>query len=190
MNYGYVRKSVSTSQVDATEQFEKEYRKLLDLGAQVIITDQFDLTERERPNLEDLIKNKLLSGDVLYLTKLGMLQDSISRAMVTVERILSKGASIYIDNIGIINKNPECLQYKMLSWIIDEERNMGIERSYEGKAIARKRGDFSDGRPKIPVELMDRAMELLKTKRMKDVVQITGISRSSLIREREARNIR
>ena len=66
------------------------------------------------------------------------------------------------------------------------ERGMIVERTQTGKMLARQNSDFRDGRPKkySPTQLK-LAMELLESgKSYKQVQLLTGISKSTLIREK------
>ena len=63
------------------------------------------------------------------------------------------------------------------------ERDMIVERTQEGKAIARKNPDFKEGRPnKYSRAQITHGLELLKNHSYKQVEELTGISKSTLIR--------
>ena len=63
------------------------------------------------------------------------------------------------------------------------ERDMIIERTTEGKAIAKQNPDFREGRPKkYSKKQIQHALELLKNNSYKQVEDMTGISKSTLIR--------
>ena len=62
---------------------------------------------------------------------------------------------------------------------------MIIERTQEGRAIARAKEGYSEGRPKkYNEEQMKKAMELLNDHSYTQVAVMTGISKSTLIREK------
>ena len=69
------------------------------------------------------------------------------------------------------------------------ERDMIVQRTQEGKAVARATDpDFREGRPpKFDTEQLDHAMELLENHSYTQVVKLTGISKSTLIREKKRR---
>ena len=68
------------------------------------------------------------------------------------------------------------------------ERDMIVERTQEGRAIARQRDGYREGRPKkYSRAQIDHAMELLDDHSYKQVVEMTGISRATLARERKER---
>ena len=64
------------------------------------------------------------------------------------------------------------------------ERDMIVERTQEGKAIAKQKDGFTEGRPKSYTEKqMNHAIGLLDSNSYNEVSGITGISKSTLIRE-------
>lgn len=66
--------------------------------------------------------------------------------------------------------------------VAELERNMIIERTQAGKEIARTKKGFREGRPPTSPTKIVYALELLKTHSYKQVAEITGISKSTLIR--------
>ncbi|KAA0940641.1 recombinase family protein, partial [Sporosarcina sp. ANT_H38] len=72
---------------------------------------------------------------------------------------------------------------RMLSAIAEFDRDMIVERLAEGKAIAKQNPDFREGRPKkFTKKQVTHALQLLKTNSYTQVEEITGISKSTLIR--------
>ena len=68
------------------------------------------------------------------------------------------------------------------------ERDMIVERTKEGRAIARQRDGYREGRPKkFSRTQTDHAMELLDDHSYKQVVEMTGISKATLAREKQRR---
>jgi len=66
------------------------------------------------------------------------------------------------------------------------ERGMIVERTQTGRAIARQDPNYREGRPKkYSGSQLNHAMELLEEGRTyKQVEELTGISKSTLIRAR------
>ncbi|GIN41552.1 hypothetical protein J19TS1_45010 [Heyndrickxia oleronia] len=61
-----------------------------------------------------------------------------------------------------------------------------MERTQEGKAIAKLREDFREGRPrKYGKKQIEHALGLLETHSYKQVEDLTGISKSPLIRAKK-----
>ena len=60
---------------------------------------------------------------------------------------------------------------------------MIVERTQEGKSIARKNADFREGRPKkYSKRQLEHAIDLLEDHSYTQVEALTGISKSTLIR--------
>lgn len=60
---------------------------------------------------------------------------------------------------------------------------MIIERTQEGKAIARQNPDYREGRkPSYTKKQLEHALEMLESHSYNQVVEKTGISKSTLIR--------
>lgn len=93
--------------------------------------------------------------------------------------------TIHILNMGVIDNSPMGrLMVTMLLAFAEFERALIIERTQTGKAAARSRTGFRDGRPpKFTPEQIDHAIGLLETHSYKQVTKMTGISRSTLQRE-------
>lgn len=80
----------------------------------------------------------------------------------------------------------------MLLAFAEFERDLIAERTQEGKAIARQKDGYHEGRPpKFSKQQIDHALDLLEDHSYRQVSEMTGISKSTLVRkkrERDARN--
>ena len=77
--------------------------------------------------------------------------------------------------------------------VAEMERNMIIERTQNGKAIAKLNPEFREGRPKkFNKQQLDNALSMLTinggTLSYNQVADLLKISKSSLIREQKLRN--
>lgn len=71
--------------------------------------------------------------------------------------------------------------------VAELERNMIVERTQTGKELARLRSNFKEGRPKkYSSEELENAIFLLSCYSYREVVMITGISKSTIIRARKS----
>ena len=76
----------------------------------------------------------------------------------------------------------------MLLAFAEFERDLIIERTQEGKAIARQKDGYREGRPpKFSKQQIDHALELLEKHSYSQVEQMTGISKSTLVRKKRER---
>lgn len=84
---------------------------------------------------------------------------------------------VHILNIGLVENTPTGkLVFNVISAFAEFERDMIVERTQEGKVVAKQRKDFR-GRPnKYRKKEIEHALELLKTHSYTQVEEITGIS--------------
>ena len=70
--------------------------------------------------------------------------------------------------------------------VAELERNQIVERTQSGKMIAKLNPNYVEGRPKkYSREQINHAIELLVDNSYKQVEQLTGISKSTLIRAKK-----
>ena len=63
------------------------------------------------------------------------------------------------------------------------ERDLIVERTQEGRAIARRQPNFREGRPKkFSRKQIEHALELLHDHSYSQVTELTGISKATLAR--------
>ena len=94
-------------------------------------------------------------------------------------------------NLGIIeNTSTGRLIFTIFSAFADFERDLIVERTQEGKELAKQKPDFREGRPKkFNQQQINLAMNLLKNHSYKEVEKMTGISKSTLTRNKRKRTI-
>ena len=187
MRYGYARVSTVRQGKDGNS-LDDQRNKLINAGAEQILEDSFTGSKIERPEFSKLIEI-IQPGDTLYVTKLDRFARTAAEGSMLVKALVDKGVIIEILNMGRADNRPmgRLLVNVMLAFA-EFERDMIVERTQTGKAIAREKGVRVDGRPKkFPPAQMEHAMLLLKEHSYNHVSEITGISRSTLIRERNRR---
>ena len=136
------------------------------------------------------LRAQLRRGDVLIVTRLDRLARSVSQASGMITDMIDEGITINVLNLGILsNDSVNTLLRNVLLSFAQFERDMIVQRTQEGKAVARATDpDFREGRPpKFDTEQLDHAMELLENHSYTQVVKLTGISKSTLIREKKRR---
>ena len=101
-----------------------------------------------------------------------------------IEELIAKGVTVHVLNIGLMDNTPtgKLIRNIMLSFA-EFERDMIVERTQEGKAIAREKGVRVDGRPKLKVS-QEKFSELFEEQQkggitVGDACTLLGISRSS-----------
>lgn len=190
MKFGYIRVSTRKQARDGNS-LEAQREALTAAGAEKIYTDAFTGTKMERPEW-DKLRAQLRRGDVLIVTRLDRLARSVSQASGLITDMIDEGITIHVLNLGVLsNDSVNTLLRNVLLSFAQFERDMIVQRTQEGKAVARATDpDFREGRPpKFDAEQLDHAMELLENHSYAQVVKLTGISKSTLIRERKRRKI-
>lgn len=182
MVYGYCRVSTQMQAKDGNS-LEAQEQLLKENGAEEIYSDAFTGTKAHRPELDKLLA-VLQPGDKLVVTKLDRIARSASQGIELVQTLLDKGITVHVLNMGLLDNTPtgKLIRNIMLAFA-EFERDMIIERTQEGKAIARKQPDFREGRPRLyNRKQIQHALDLLKDHSYRQVTEMTGISKSTLIR--------
>ena len=176
MVYGYCRVSTKGQAKDGNS-IEAQEAAVREAGAEEIYADAFTGTKKHRPQLDKLLK-VIQNGDKVVVTKL----DRIARSA-------TKGVTVHILNMGIMDNTPTGRLIRTIMLAFAEfERDMIVERTQEGKAIAKQKDDFKEGRPRISKIKIDHALSLLdEGYSYKQVERMTGISTATLARRKRER---
>lgn len=182
MIYGYARVSTKSQAKDGNS-LENQIGQLKENGAEKIFTDSFTGTKNDRPEFNKLLAN-ISSGDTLIITKLDRFARSVGQASDLITSLIDKEVKVHVLNIGIMdNSSASTLIRNIFLSFAQFERDMIVQRTQEGKEIARQKKDYREGRPKIySKKQIEHALQLLETNSYKQVEEITGISKSTLIR--------
>lgn len=185
MIYGYARVSTKGQAKDGNS-LKSQENQLQENGATLIYTDSFTGTKTDRPEFTKLM-NKLQDGDTLIVTKLDRFARSVGQASGLITRLIDRGIRVHVLNIGIMdNSSASMLIRNIFLSFAQFERDMIVERTQEGKTIAKLKEDYREGRPKVySKKQIKHALGLLETNSYKQVEQLTGISKSTLIRAKK-----
>lgn len=180
--YGYIRVS-SKGQAKDGNSLEAQERAVKDAGAQSVYTDVFTGTKTDRPELDKLLST-VSEGDTLIITKLDRISRSVQQGIGLINDLLEKGVKIHVINMGMMDDTPtgKLIRNIMLSFA-EFERDMIMQRTREGKEIS---GRWGGRTPKYSDVRLRHAVSLLKTHSYNQVVEETGISKSTLQRAKKA----
>ena len=182
MVYGYCRVSTQGQAKDGNS-LEAQEKLLQENGAKEIYSDAFTGTKAHRPELDKLL-DKLQPGDKLVITKLDRIARSASQGIELIQTLLDSGIIVHVLNMGLMDNTPtgKLIRNIMLAFA-EFERDMIVERTQEGKAIAKKQPGYREGRPRLySKKQIQHALGLLENYSYKQVTELTGISKSTLIR--------
>ena len=138
---------------------------------------------KERPIFNALL-DRLAFGDTLIVTKLDRFCRTTKEGLQYIDLLLNRGVKIHILNMGLIESSPmgRLIVTNLLAFA-EFERAMIIERTQAGKALAKQRDNFREGRkPIYTPEQIEHALKLLEDNSYSQVVKMTGISKSTIIR--------
>ena len=145
MIYGYARVSTA-GQVNGTS-LESQEEELRSNGAQEIYREAFTGTKKDRPELDRLMA-KLKSGDVLMVTKMDRIARSARDGIDLINELADRGVIVHILNMGRIENTPTGkLMRTMLLAFAEFERDLIVQRTQDGKAKARMKPGWHEGRP-------------------------------------------
>lgn len=184
---GYARVSTK-GQAHHGNSLEDQERILTEHGCTKVYSESYTGTKTDRP-----IFNKVLSelepGDTLMVTKLDRFARTATEGIKLIRELLDKNIKVHILNMGLIEDTPTGkLILTVMSGFAEFERDMIVERTQAGKAIAKTKAGFKEGRPKAYTQTqIDMALDLLSQYSYTQVEQMTKISKSTLTREMRKR---
>ena len=183
MIYGYARVSTAGQLRDGNS-LEEQIAALKQYGCQEIISESFTGKTMQRPEFQALL-DRLEEGDTLVISKLDRFARTTTDGVETVRMLFDRGVRVHILNMGLVeNTLTGNLILTVMLAFAEYERGMIVERTQTGKAIAKQRPDYREGRPKkFKKAQVEHALELLSGgMSYKQVEGMTGISKSTLVR--------
>lgn len=187
MKYGYARVSTKSQEDNTSLNQQKSWLMEQGVSQENIYWEVASGKDNDRVQFQEVL-SKLNHGDELIVNKLDRFARSIEHGIKEINSLLTKGVTVNIGNFKRIDPtdNNDPIQKAMLNMMLtfaQLEREMIVMRTSEGKAIAKQREDFREGRPnKFTKKQIEHALKLLETHSYKQVDELTGISKSTLIR--------
>lgn len=188
MIYGYARVS-TRHQANDGNSLEAQQEALRSAGAEKIYTDAFTGTKNQRPELDKLL-SVIKAQDTIIVTKLDRIARNTIQGIQLITRLLDQDIKVHILNMGLMDNTPTGRLIRTILLAFAEfERDMIIERTQEGKGVARKQPGFHEGRPpKFSRAQKEHAVKLLKDYSYKQVSEMMGMSVSTLKRAKMEEN--
>lgn len=145
--YGYARVS-SRGQATGGNGLEAQRRQLGQAGAARIYEDVWTGTTMDRPQWDELMQT-VGPGDTIVVAKLDRIARTAPEGIETVRRLVEGGVSVRILNMGLVEDTPVGrMMLTVMFGMAEFERDMIAERMAEGKAVARAREGYHEGRPR------------------------------------------
>ena len=137
MKYGYARVSTAGQAADGNSLADQE-KKLAEAGCTAVVCEAYTGTKMERPIFSELLER---------------LARTAVQGVQTVETLMKQGVNVHILNMGLVENTPVGrLMLTMLFAFAEFERDVIVERTQEGKAIAKQKAGFREGRPPVEPE--------------------------------------
>ncbi len=185
MIYGYAR--VSTKVQAKGYSLEEQREVLLQNGCDEVVSEQYTGKTTKRPAFEGL-KVRMKQGDTLMVCKIDRFARNLQEGIKTVQELTDRGIKVHILNMGLVdNSVTGRLIFNILMSIAEWEREMILERTAAGKAVARTKPGFKEGRPPVNREKLLLAMRLIDKDgySYRRASEATGISLSTIMRYRK-----
>lgn len=175
--YGYARVSTRQQELDRQLDLLKEY------NCNEILTEKMSGTKTDRPELNRL-KDKIRPGDMVVVESFSRL----GRSTKDLIGLVNYFEEMDVKLISIKEKfDMSTPQGKLMMTVFQAfsqfERDLIVQRTKEGLKSARTRGR-KGGRPQVNTKEVTKAVNLYKTEQysVKEIVEMTGISRATLYR--------
>lgn len=187
---GYARVS-TRNQLDGNS-LEQQLGLITNRYPTAIVYEESKSSMKERKVFKKVIE-ALNEGDTLVVTTLDRFCRTVKEGLEIIDLLMDKGVRIHILNMGLIEDTPmgRLIVTNLLAFA-EFERSMIVERTQTGKAIAKTKEGWKEGRPKLYTnEQLDNALSMLTVnggnRTYKEVERLLGISKSTLIRENSKR---
>ena len=188
MIYGYARVSTKGQMKEGHSLEVQEQEILARYENAHMELEQFTGATTERPVFNKVI-GMLKKGDTLVVSKLDRLARNTVEGIQIVQELFDKGVAVHVLNVGLLeNTSMGKFFLTTLLAVAEMERNTIIERTQTGKAIAKTKAGFKEGRPREFTQTqIDMALDLLEKNSYTQVEKMTKISKSTLTREQRKR---
>lgn len=186
MVYGYARVSTKGQATDGNSLEAQEKEILAKYENAIVYKEAYTGTTTDRPVFKEIV-SKLKQNDMLVVAKLDRLARNTVEGIEIVKEIFKKKASVHVLNVGLL-EDTAMGQFFLttLLAVAELERNQIVERTQTGKAIAKQNNpNFKEGRPKTDDKLIKLVVELSQNHTIKEIVEITNLSRSTVMRIRK-----
>lgn len=153
--YGYARVSTKGQERDGNG-LEAQEAQLRAAGCDVIVREAYTGTTTDRPELDALL-GRLAAGDTFVACKLDRIARSTIQGCQLVRDLMDRDVTVRVLNMGTLENTPVGRMMVSVMFAMAEfERDMIVQRTQEGKAVARRRGGYREGRPRkeLPPEVV------------------------------------
>lgn len=181
MIFGYVR--VSTKKQEKGQSIEEQTAAILARYPTAEIIIETKGGNKHRPEFDGILK-RVLPGDIIVTVDHTRYSRDTAEGLRIAKELMNRGVLIHFLSFGMLENTPTG-HYILTLLLANAELELSqiVSRTQPARERARKKPGYQDGRPKkYSKKQITHALELLETKTYKEVEEITGISKSTLIR--------
>lgn len=188
MRFFYARCSTK----EQNEARQLDYARAMGFEDKQIFIDKASGKNADRPSLKDML-SRLRKGDEVHVTELSRLGRNTRDLLNLMDKFESIGVQLVSKKESIDTTTPTGrLVFHIFASVAEFQRQIILENAAEGREAARRQGKPA-GRPKVNQDKLGYALHLYSSEESKSVSEIckeTGISRSTLYREAERKNVK
>lgn len=186
--YGYARVSTRGQQRDGNG-LEAQVSQLEAAGCTEIVQEAYTGITVDRPRFDALLAS-LEPGDTLVVAKLDRIARTTVDGCALVRSLIDRGVTVRVLNMGTLDDTPVGKMMVSVMFAMAEfERDMIVQRTREGKAVARTRDGYREGRPEKEVDrsaLMDHITAVSERREsVGDACRALGIGRTTYYKLRK-----
>lgn len=185
MIFGYVR--VSTKKQEKGQSIEEQTAAILSRYPTAEIIVETGGGNKHRPDFDGILK-RVLPGDIICTVDHTRYSRDTSEGLRTAKELMNRGILIHFLSFGMLENTPTG-HYVLTLLLANAELELSqiVSRTQPARERARLKPGYKEGRkPKYSKKQIAHAIELLETKTYKEIEDITGISKSTLIRAKKA----
>ena len=129
----------------------------------------------------------MLPGDIIVTVDHTRFSRDTADGLRTAKELMNRGVLIHFLSFGLLENTPT--GHFILTLLLanaELELSQIVARTQPARSRARKKPGYKDGRPnKFSRRHIAHAVEMLESKTYREVEEITGISKSTLIRAKK-----
>ena len=176
---------------EQNEARQLEYARQLGIPEKQIFIDKASGKNANRPALKDML-SRLRKDDEVFVTELSRLGRNTRDLLELMDTFKELGVQLHSKKESIDTTTPSgVLVFQIFASVAEFQRQIILENAAEGREAAREAGK-PIGRPRVDQDKLDMALYLFQndaTKSIADICKKTGVSRSTLYRAAEEREL-
>jgi len=181
MIFGYIR--VSTKKQEKGFSLDEQEAAILARYPGAEIITETKQGNRQRPEFDTMLQ-RCLPGDIIVTVDHTRFSRDTAEGLRVAKELMNRGILIHFLSFGLLENTPTG-RYVLTMLLANAELEVAqiTARTQPARAKAKQRPGYRDGRPpKYSKRQIRHALELLQNHTYKEVEDMTGISKSTLIR--------